>query len=94
MNDDLKDVREETHFKITFSDPAELKKFTDWCLEHGGIYDYDKEKSCQNGKQPNLEIFQDEICWCDIIAYYLSHVANYRFHDTVSPYKGEIYIRD
>jgi len=27
MNDDLKEVKEETHFKIVFSEPAEFDRF-------------------------------------------------------------------
>ncbi len=93
MNDDLKSVREDTHFKIIFSDPAELNKFEKWCVDHNGNYDYDKEESLQKGALPQLEQFKEEICWCDIMTYYLLHVAGYDFHSTIHPYKGEIYIR-
>ncbi len=94
INDDLKEVKEITHFKILFSDPAELIRFEKWCVDNGGSYNYDKEHSCQKGKLPSLEIFKEEICWCDIMTYYLLHVEGYRFFSTIHPYKGEVYIRD
>jgi hypothetical protein len=94
MNDDLKDVREETYFKIVFSDPRELLLFEKWCMDNGGDYNYDKDHSCQDGKQPVLDIFKEEICWCDIMSYYLLHVAGYKFYSTIHPYKGEVYIRE
>jgi hypothetical protein len=93
LNNDLKEVKEETHFKIIFSEPAEMQKFMQWCADHQGNYDYDKEHSCQKGKMPELDIFKEESCWCDIMSYYLLHVAGYDFYDTISPYKGEIYIK-
>ncbi len=94
LNDDLKDVKEETFFKIVFSNPSEFEVFKKWCLKNGGKYDYDKEASCQNGKLPKLKIFKDEICWCDIMAYYLLHIAGYQFQSTIHPYKGEVYFKD
>jgi len=94
MNDDLKDVKEETHFKIVFSDPIEMEKWKQWCKKFNGEYDYDKENSCQRGKLPKIEMFRDEICWCDIMTYYLLHVAEYQFYSTIHPYKGEIYVKD
>ena len=93
MNDDLKDVREETFFKIVFSDPKEFDLFQEWCLDNEGEYDYDKEQSCQRGSLPQLEIFKDEICWCDIMTYYLVHVAGFSFHSVIEPYKGEVYVK-
>lgn len=93
LNDDLKSVKEETFFKIVFSDPGEMEKFKDWCEQNGGNYDYDKENSCQRGSLPKLEIFKDEVCWCDLMAYYLTKVAGYNFDSAISPYKGEIYIK-
>ena len=59
MNDDLKDVSEETFFKIIFSDPKEFEFWKTWCVENDGLYDYDKEQSCQRGSLPQLEIFKD-----------------------------------
>ena len=93
MNDDLKDVREETFFKIVFSDPQEFELFKKWCKENDGEYDYDKEQSCQRGSLPQLEQFKDEICWCDIMTYYLVHSAGYSFHSVIEPYKGEVYVK-
>jgi len=93
INDDLKSVTEETHFKIIFSDPAELNLFMKWCKQNKGVYNYDKANSCQKGKLPQLKIFKDEICWCDIMAYYLLHIGGYVFHSTIHPYKGEVYIK-
>ena len=94
LNDDLKSVKEETYFKIIFSEPAELSAFEEWCLGNGGLYDYDKDNSCQRGSLPKLEIFKEEICWCDIMGYYLLHVAGYQFYSTIHPYKGEVYTKE
>lgn len=94
LNDDLKDVKEETHFKIIFSDPQEMEKWKAWCKKHKGNYDYDKENSCQRGDLPELPAFKDEICWCDIMTYYLLHEAHYKFYSTIHPYKGEVYIKE
>ena len=94
LNDDLKDVKEETHFKIIFSDPKELNDFCKWCEQNEGCYDYDKENSCQRGKLPKLELFKDEICWCDIMTYYILEIKKYEFHSTIHPYKGEVYIKN
>jgi hypothetical protein len=94
MNDDLKDVLEEVHFKIIFSHPDEMQHFEAWCKKHRGRYDYDKENSCQRGKMPKLKIFKEETCWCDIMGYYLLHVAGYTYHSSLEPYKGEIYLKD
>lgn len=71
INDDLKEVTEETHFKIIFSHPDGLKQFQDWIRSHGGEYDYDKEKSCQRGKLPKeiQGMFSGETCWCDVMTY-------------------------
>ena len=93
LNDDLKEVVEETHFKIVFSHPSEMRKFEKWCIKNHGKYDYDKEASRQNGKFPRLNLFKDEICWCDIMSYYLLHVSGYEYHSSLHPYKGEVYIK-
>ncbi|MDB5228940.1 MAG: hypothetical protein JWN78_3133 [Bacteroidota bacterium] len=94
LNEDLKSVEEETHFKIVFSHPNELTKFEDWCKSHHGNYDYDKENSRQKGKMPEVPLFEDEICWCDIMTYYILHVAGYTYHSSLHPYKGEVYVKN
>lgn len=94
INDDLKSVTEETQFKIVFSHPDELIRFEIWCTENEGCYSYDKEKSMQTGTFPKLEIFKEEICWCDLMTYYLLHVAGYNYHSSIHPYKGEVYERE
>ena len=94
VNDDLKSVTEETHFKIVFSHPDELIEFEKWCIENGGVYLYDKEHSCQKGKFPKIKIFKEEICWCDIMTYYLLHIAKYKYHSSIHPYKGEVYVKE
>lgn len=96
MNDDLKEVKEDTHFKIVFSSPAEMDKFKQWIEVNGGEYNYNKEESRQEGKMPKSvdNLFHDEICWCDIMTYYLIHIAGYKFYSTIHPYKGEVYIRE
>jgi|SRR5688572_20265048 hypothetical protein len=93
MNNDLKEVREDTHFKIVFSDPAEMEKFKEWCIKHEGVYDYDKDNSRQTGTMPKADFFEDEYCWCDIMTYYLLHVAGYNYHSSIHPYKGEVYMK-
>lgn len=94
LNDDLKSVIEETHFKIVFSHPDEMIAFEKWCKQNKGKYLYDKERSNQMGKFPKLKIFKNEICWCDIMTYYLLHVANYNYHSSLHPYKGEVYFKE
>ena len=94
MNDDLKEVTEETFFKIVFSEPAEMDLFKGWIAKHDGEYNYNKEESKQEGTFPKVPMFHDEICWCDIMTYYLLHVAGYSFHSTIDPYKGEVYFKD
>ncbi len=94
VNDDLKSVREETFFKIIFSDPAELETFKDWIKQNGGSYEYDKDECMQRGHQPTLSNFEDKVCWCDIMSYYLMHIAGYTFYSTIHPYKGEVYIKN
>ena len=94
INDDLKAVSEDVHFKIIFSDPEELDKFEQWCIKNKGKYDYNKEENKQYGKTPKLKIFKgQEVCYCDIMSFYLCHVAGYSFHSTIEPYKGEIFVK-
>lgn len=93
LNDDLKSVTEETHFKIVFSHPSEMDLFTEWCKQHDGEYDYDKPNSCQRGTLPQVETFREEICWCDLMTYYLVE-SGYRYHSSIHPYKGEVYVKE
>ncbi len=93
LNDDLKSIKEETFFKIIFSEPIEMELFKKWCTDNEGEYDYDKESSCQRGSLPKIESFKGEICWCDIMTYYLLHVSGYSFYSTIHPYKGEVYTK-
>ena len=93
LNDDLKSVKEETHFKIVFSHPDELLHFENWCEANKGKYVYDKDQSCQRGTLPEITAFKEEICWCDIMSYYLLHIARYKYHSSIHPYKGEVYTR-
>lgn len=94
LNDDLKKVSEDTQFKIVFSHPTELTAFEKWCVLNKGKYDYAKENSCQKGKLPQLKIFKEEICWCDLMTNYLLHITNYKFHSSIQPYKGEDYTKE
>jgi hypothetical protein len=94
LNDDLKSVKEETFFKIVFSEPGEMELFKEWIRQHDGEYNYNKSESRQDGKFPKVKFFEDEICWCDIMTYYLMHVAGYKFYSTIHPYKGEVYIKE
>ncbi len=96
LNDDLKDITEDTHFKIVFSFPEEMEKFETWIKNNGGKYDYNKEESKQEGKMPPAVdgLFKNEVCWCDVMTYYLLHVAQYTYHSALEPYKGEVYIKN
>jgi len=69
--------------------------FKDWIERNGGLYEYNKEESRQEGKMPKAvdKLVEDEICWCDIMTYYLLHVAGYSYHSSIHPYKGEVYIK-
>ncbi len=95
LNDDLKSIEEDTHFKIVFSIPSEMEKFKDWIEKNGGEYNYNKEDCKQEGKIPPAvdELYKDEICWCDIMTYYLLNVAGYIYHSSIHPYKGETYTK-
>lgn len=93
INDDMKSVKERIYYKILFSDPAEMNAFQKWCKKNKGKYDFDKTYAYANGKQPKLKIFDEDVCWCDIMTYYLLHVADYNFHSSIEPYKGEIYVK-
>jgi hypothetical protein len=93
MNDDLKSVKEETHYKIQFSDPAELDKFCEWIEKYKGKYDYDREHSCQRGRMPKIKLFKEDVCWCDVMEYYILHIAGFSYHSSIHPYKGEVYIK-
>lgn len=95
INDDLKSVSEDVQFKIVFSSPDDMKSFLAFVKSNGGLYDYDKSSSRQNGKMPKIPALDEVMssyCWCDIMSYYLLHVADFEFHSTIEPYKGEIYI--
>lgn len=95
INDDLKAVKEETFFKIIFSLPSEMEEFKKWIKKNGGEYIYNKDECRQEGKMPPSvdELFKDEICWCDIMTYYLVHIAGYSYHSSIHPYKGEVYTK-
>jgi hypothetical protein len=95
INDDLKEVKEDTHFKIVFSNPSEMDKFIKWIEKNGGQYNYNKEACKQEGKMPPSadNYFKDEVCWCDLMCFYLLHVAGYTYHSSIHPYKGEVYIK-
>ncbi|MDQ6757917.1 MAG: hypothetical protein M3004_13390 [Bacteroidota bacterium] len=54
INDDLKSVEEETHFKIVFSAPSEMEKFKAWIKKNDGEYNYNKDACKQEGKMPQL----------------------------------------
>jgi hypothetical protein len=95
MNGDLKEVREETFFKIVFSNPHDMTAWENWIKERGGEYKYNKELSRQEGTLPDVkDLFGDEdICWCDVMTYYIMHVIHFDFTDLIQPYKGEVYTK-
>jgi hypothetical protein len=93
INDDLKSIQEEVHYKLLFSDPGEMKLFMKWCKKHNGTYDFDKAHGYGMGKMPRVKFFKEQYCWCDLMTYYLLHVADYSFHSSIEPYKGEVYVK-
>lgn len=96
INGTIKDVAEKVEFKIVFSDPAFYDAFERWVEENNGSYKYNKETNEVEGELPELSIFEpykEGLCWCDIMQYYLLHVARFAFHSALSPYTGEIYTR-
>ncbi len=97
INDDLKEVIEDTQFKLIISLPSEMDKWKQWVKDRGGEYKYNKELSKQEGELPDVkDIFGDEeFCWCDTMTYWLLHVAGYRLDMLITnPYKGEVYRKD
>ena len=65
-----------------------------WVKDNKGEYNWDKEENEQKGTLPVLKKFEgQDICWCDIFTYYLLHLEQWNFYATLSPYKGEIYIK-
>lgn len=97
LNDDLKSVEEDVHYKYVFSDPAEMQKMQDILGEYGGHYDYIKEENKQVGPFPDglKDILGEDICWCDCFTYIVLEKMGYQFHSIIaSPYKGEIYIKN
>lgn len=94
INDDLKTVEERDYYKIVFSQPYEYNLWLQWVKDNKGEYKWDKAALLQDGKMPELKIFEgQEPCYCSIMQYYLLHVAGYEFHSALSPYKGEIYTK-
>jgi hypothetical protein len=94
INDDLKAISEDVHFKIIFSDPAEETAFEQWCIKNKGKYKYNKDESKQEGKMPKLkELKSVDACWCDVMGFYLTKIAGYSFHSALQPYRGEVYIK-
>ena len=89
----LKMLRKKPSSRLYFPIQKKWSFLKKWCLDNEGEYNYDKENSCQKGKLPSIESFKDEICWCDIMTFYLLHVAGYSFYSTIHPYKGEVYIK-
>lgn len=98
INDDLKDVSEDVQFKIVFSNPKEMHRFRAYIQSNGGDYRYNKEISKQEGEFPEkLKDLMGEnidVCWCDVMSHYLLHVAGYYFQEHISPYKGEVYVKN
>lgn len=93
INGSVKEIEEKNEFKIVFSHPGELRAFEHWCKTNNGEYVYNKEENKNEGKLPELVSFKEDkdLCWCDIMQYYLLHVAGYFFDSALSPYTGEIY---
>lgn len=92
INDNLTAAENEVHYKIVFSDPDEFDRFCAWIKDNSGEYKFDKETNRQDGKLPELKIFEGKNpCWCDVCSFYLLELVGYAFHSTTSPYNGEIY---
>lgn len=93
-NKTLVEIEEWIDYKIVFSHPVERIKFEKWMKDNKGLYKFNKDTSRQEGKLPIVQGFKKgDYCFCDIFTYYLLHVADYLFKDTVSPYKAEIYYK-
>lgn len=96
MNDTLTGVEEEIHFKILFSTIDEKKAFEKWVRDKGGEYEWDgnNNKVAEKSKIPEIEGYDSNSnCWCSVGQHYLLNVAGYIFHSTLTPFKGEIYIK-
>ncbi len=95
LNDDLKGVEEAIYFKIVFSNPQDFDNFCQWVKDNEGEYNFDKDTNTSNGALPTIKEFGDKKnCWCDIMTWYLLEIEKYTFHSVLSPYKGEIYIKN
>ncbi len=100
INDHLVDKEDDIHWKIIFSHPDEYERFKAWVKENDGEYKYNKDDNKNKGELPGkIELLfgieaTEDICWCDVMQYFLLHVADYKFHSTLNPYKGEFYVRE
>lgn len=97
LNDTLRGVEEDVHFKILFSDLEEKKKFDEWLKEFNGYYKWDKEenKVTEDSKLPALEGYDpNELCWCEVAQFFLLNIADYELQFISSPYKMEVYVNN
>lgn len=98
LNGRVNYIEHEDHFKVVFSHPEEYNLFNKWCYENGGSYDWDRAKNKQVGDLPTKakELFFEDVGWCDLITYYLLHVAGYSFHSVIADvaFKGEVYTKE
>lgn len=94
VNKTLVDVEEEIHYKIIFSHPEEMEKYEKQVKKDGGLYQFNKDTSIQEGKLPRMKgMKKGTYCWCDYTTYYLLYHAGYDFQESTSPYKCEIFIK-
>jgi hypothetical protein len=89
INDRTINVSSEDHYKLTFSDSSEHKKWSEWLATLEADYSWSKAENVSIGRLP-----KDFECWCDVMSYFLLHVHGYKFHSVITPYKGEIFVKD
>lgn len=97
LNEVIRKVEEDVHYKILFSDPEEKKRWDAWLEQNGGKYEWnkDQDKVTEDSNLPELKEFEgQDICFCDVFTHYTLNIAGYSFHSTLNPFKGEVYVRD
>lgn len=95
LNDRIDKIEHEDHFKVVFSHPEMMNEFQQWCIDNGGKYDYNRRTNKQEGELPEKvkELFSEDVGWCDLIEYFLLHVAQFQYHSSIHPFKGKVFTK-